>query len=87
MKAYILRYDADDNETELEVELEGYITKYHPATMYKNNGDPGDPEEGGELEDFAVILNDKDITDTLSKEEYDTLELFFMENWEEPGLW
>jgi hypothetical protein len=83
MIAYL--YDDEDNET--EVELEGYVSKYHPATMYKNNGDPGEPAEGGELEDFAIYLDGKDITDTISKEDYERLELYFMENWEEPELW
>ena len=87
MTGYLLRYDAEGNETELAVELEGYVSKYHPATMYKNNGDPGDPEEGGELEDFSVWLDGKDITETLSKDEYADLSLYFWENWEEPELW
>ena len=83
MKGYI--YDNDDNKT--EVELDGFISKYHPAVMYLRNGDPGYPEEGGELEDFAVLLDGKDITDTLSKEDYDRLSMQFIENWEEPELW
>ena len=83
MKAYL--YDDEDNET--EVELEGYVSKYHPAVMYLSNGDPGYPEEGGELEDFSVWLDGKDITDTLSKEVYDRLALQFLEEWEEPELW
>ncbi len=84
MKAYIEHLDG----TEIEVELDGYVTKYHPATMYKKNGDPGDPEEGGELEDFTVTLDGKDITEELSKEDYDRLFYEFWENWDDsiPGL-
>lgn len=79
MTAYI--YDDDDNET--EVELEGTVTKYCPARMYLSNGDPGYPEEGGELEDFAVMLNGKDITDTLSKDVIERLEEAFCLDWQE----
>lgn len=35
---------------EILVTAEGVITAYYPATMYRKNGDPGDPEEGGETE-------------------------------------
>ncbi len=67
--------------TEIEVELDGRVTPYHPAVMYLKNGDPGYPEEGGELEDFTVTLDGKDITDELSKEEYDRLFYQLWENW------
>lgn len=76
-------YIEDDEGNETEVELEGYISKYHPATMYKNNGDPGDPAEGGELEDFAIYLDGKDITETVSNEDYDRLYQSFIEEWQE----
>jgi hypothetical protein len=79
MKGYIQHLDG----TEIEVELDGYVSKYHPATMYKNNGDPGDPEEGGELEDFTVKLDGIDITDEITEEDYERLSLDFWENWEE----
>lgn len=87
MIGYLLRYDAEGNETEITVELEGYISKYYPAVMYLKNGDPGYPEEGGELEDFSVWLGDEDITETLTKAEYEDLVEQFHEKWEEPGLW
>jgi hypothetical protein len=79
MKGYIYHLDG----TEIEVDLDGSISKYYPAVMYLRNGDPGYPEEGGELEDFTVTLDGKDITDELSKEEYDRLSCQFMEEWED----
>ena len=66
--------------TEIEVELDGKVSKYHPAVMYLPNGDPGYPEEGGELEDFTVTLDGNDITDEISKDDYDRLFLDFWEN-------
>jgi hypothetical protein len=51
--------------------------------MYLSNGDPGYPEEGGELEDFTVKLDGIDITDEITEEDYERLSLDFWENWEE----
>jgi hypothetical protein len=39
---------------EFEFEVHATISTYHPATMYDSNGDPGSPEEGGELEDIEI---------------------------------
>ena len=36
-------------EMEIEIQFKGY---HHPATMYRNNGDPGDPEE---FEDERIV--------------------------------
>ena len=65
---------------EFEVECTGKLTPYHPATMYKNNGDPGDPEEGGELVDFTVELFGEDITDKLDAIQLESLQEQFIEN-------
>ena len=35
---------------EVEVEVTYTMTPYIEATMYRSNGDPGDPAEGGEIE-------------------------------------
>jgi len=78
----MIGYLYDANDEEIEVLLDGTISKYHPATMYKNNGDPGDPEEGGELEDFSVKLDGIDITDTLSKDEYERLREYFVDTYD-----
>lgn len=41
-----------------EIQVTGYVSKYHPAVFYLRNGDPGYPAEGGEIEDFKAILPD-----------------------------
>jgi hypothetical protein len=79
----MIGYLNDANDEEVEVELSGTISKYHAATMYKNNGDPGDPEEGGELEDFTVTLDGVDITEYLKASDYKNLALYFQENYED----
>ena len=79
----MIGYLNDANDEEVEVILDGTISKYHAATMYKSNGDPGDPEEGGELEDFTVTIDGIDITEHLSKEDYDNLAMYFQENYED----
>jgi hypothetical protein len=44
----------------------GSYATYKPATMYQKNGDPGEPAEGGNFEDYSVYLGDNDLTDLLS---------------------
>lgn len=44
---------------ELDVEVEGNPIPYTPARMYLSNGDPGYPEEGGDVEDLTVYLTRK----------------------------
>ncbi|GHU75330.1 hypothetical protein FACS189461_1380 [Spirochaetia bacterium] len=51
--------DKDGNEVEFEVSAS--ITPYRPARMYLRNGDPGYPEEGGELEDFEITPSPEDF--------------------------
>ena len=67
---------------ELTVYAAGGITQYYPATFYRPNGDPGDPEEGGECEytdlvvydsegnelDFDTVINDYDWLDSIAEE-------------------
>ena len=36
--------------------LKGHVTPYSPAVMYLSNGDPGYPEDGGEIEDLEIFL-------------------------------
>lgn len=44
---------------DVQIEAQGTISKFIPATMYSNNGDPGDPEEGGEIEfDYLIAYNE-----------------------------
>ncbi len=45
----------EDGEVEtLLLDVTASITDYYPAVMYMNNGDPGYPAEGGEVEDLTV---------------------------------
>ncbi len=43
----------------LDVEYE--YSKYVPARMYENNGDPGSPEEGGDVYILSIFHHDEDI--------------------------
>ena len=43
----------------LYVSAVGGITKHYAATMYRSNGDPGDPEEGGDCEYDELIVTDE----------------------------
>jgi hypothetical protein len=45
---------------ELEFEVTGSVSEYHPATMYDRNGDPGSPEEGGEFEVDEITPDPED---------------------------
>ena len=65
---------------ELEVKCTGTLNPYHPAVMYLKNGDPGYPEEGGDLVDFAVEWNGEDITDKLDAIQLENLKNEFCEN-------
>ena len=48
--------DGIELETEIEVEYKAY---HRPATMYRANGDPGDPEESEmSIEDITVLSSD-----------------------------
>lgn len=49
-------------------------TKGRPGSMYKSNGDPGDPPEGDELEILSATFNGLDVYDTLTAEEQRKIE-------------
>ncbi len=49
----------------LKIEFEA--TKYVPAKMYENNGDPGSPEEGGDFIIETVLVEGVNIFDLLSE--------------------
>jgi hypothetical protein len=67
-------YYDEATDSDIEVEIDGSMSKRKPARMYLKNGDPGYPEEGGELEDFSICLPDgTDITNTVPKEVYESL--------------
>lgn len=45
---------------DLDIYATGYCTKDFPGTMYRSNGDPGDPPEPGECEFLIVRGYDAD---------------------------
>jgi len=49
----------------VELECEGVYTRGRPGTMYKRNGDPGDPPEDAEFELEAVRVGGVDIGEML----------------------
>jgi len=49
----------------LKIEFEA--TKYVPAKMYEDNGDPGSPAEGGEFIVETVLVEGVNIFDLLSE--------------------
>jgi hypothetical protein len=50
-------YEHNDLGT-LYVSAVGGITPHFNATMYRSNGDPGDPEEGGECQYDELMVED-----------------------------
>lgn len=52
----------------------------HPGTMYRNNGDPGDPPEGPEVEILSVAVHDEDgrrlfvLLNTIKDEDFEKLQ-------------
>lgn len=46
-------------DEELTLYVRGYVTESRPATMYKRNGDPGDPAEGGDVEIEEIYVTDE----------------------------
>ena len=45
----------DDGGDELrEIRVVGEIGRFYPAVMHLPNGDPGYPEEGGDIEEYTI---------------------------------
>lgn len=74
---YIYREDENGEEREIEITVTFNISSYRPETMYRSNGDPGDPAEGGDLEiesvydEYGNELDEKVITDSMEIDMYD----------------
>ena len=49
-------------------------TKGRPGSMYKSNGDPGDPPEDAEVEVLSATFNGLDVYDLLTAEEQREIE-------------
>ena len=69
-----MRLSATVYHNDHEFEVEASYSPYRPATMYARNGDPGNPEEGGEVEDMTITFCGVDVTDIVSKEIFDACE-------------
>lgn len=49
-------YEFQGGQIQLELTIDYSVSTYYPATMYRRNGDPGDPAEGGEVEVTQVAV-------------------------------
>lgn len=72
--ATITRED-EETGTEYEVVVTYSVSKYHPAVMYLSNGDPGYPEEGGEVEVESAIRQDTGASVELTDSEIESIAL------------
>lgn len=63
--------EAEDHNLAFEVTAE--ISDYHPAVMYLRNGDPGYPEEGGDVEDLFVTMPSGVVIYNIPPRLYETL--------------
>jgi hypothetical protein len=48
-------------------DVRGDYVPYRPARMYKTNGDPGEPAEGGYFELEEILLDGEDIGELLNE--------------------
>lgn len=48
-------FDVIVSHDDREIRVVGEISKYYPAIRYLQNGDPGHPAEGGEIEDYKIF--------------------------------
>lgn len=63
------------DECEIDVEVEAHVTPGFAGTMYRSNGDPGDPPESGEVEVMSVCGPDGEIEfESLSASDQERLE-------------
>lgn len=72
----------DPNESEILVSFKYQAGR--PMTMYRNNGDPGDPAEPDEIEILKIetcLGMGSDITDLISEAEYEYIETYLYESW------
>jgi hypothetical protein len=52
----------EDIIEDVEFQVEGYVTPYTPA-KFGNSYDSSYPAEGGELEEYTITLDGREITD------------------------
>lgn len=52
----------------LDFEVTGEYEPYVPGTAYRPNGDPGDPPEGGTIDDMDILHDGISVYDMLKDE-------------------
>ena len=57
---------------EFEVEVSASVTSFVRGRMYMSNGDPGYPDEGGDVEDLTVLIDgtSEDLAEFLKDDDY-----------------
>jgi hypothetical protein len=73
--------EVDGVEVEYEIEVEGTAVPLRRGTYCKPNGDPGDPPEGGYIEDVRVVWSDGPSTESIKLNEFE-LEDAMIELWD-----
>jgi hypothetical protein len=72
--SFTYEWESTDEDTDsIILDVTVTISDYFPGSFYKNNGDPGDPPDGGEVEDMTVILPDNTAMKHIPDELYDRL--------------
>ena len=72
------KYDPDESEITVHFKYDAG----RPAVMYLSNGDPGYPAEPDEINILKIECNGIDITDSLSTQEYEEIEIKLYEDWQ-----
>lgn len=65
--------EAEDEYEEVQLEVSAVVSTYHPAVMHTRGGDPGWPEEGGEVSSMEVLLPDGSSLNPIPGDLYDVL--------------
>lgn len=63
----------EDEYEEVQLEVSAVISTYHPAVRHTRGGDPGWPEEGGEISSMEVLLPNGSSLNPIPNDLYDTL--------------
>ena len=63
----------EDEYEEVQLEVSAVVSTYHPAVMHTRSGDPGWPEEGGEISSMEVLLPDGSPMNPIPGGLYDAL--------------
>lgn len=66
----------------IEMEVTGDYLELIPATMYTRNGDPGNPAEGGYIDDASISIGGVDVTDILDESCRAEIETLAWEQWQ-----